>query len=115
MSKSHWEIADEIARDLMLMAGQAEEGNGQELLTKLAGLAIVVRDTAERVGLRAEGVDHPLEAGQTYTLTLEVEVTVSEVHDSHGLSYEIDLERRDFLDGRTVSVDADEIKSARRH
>lgn len=109
---SHWETADNLARSFAEAAGEGRPAPTTVLYTQLAQLAVILRDTAERVGLRAEGVDHPLEIGKTYELTLRVQATVVDKSDGHGLSYELKLEDRDFYDGRSVCVDADEITGA---
>jgi hypothetical protein len=111
-SVSPWMVADAAARQLAEVAGKFEPGSDEHAFARvLADLAVVVRDCAERVGLRAEGVTHPLEVGKTYTLTVEVQATVRD-NCTDGSAYELELERRNFMSGRTVSVDADEIVGA---
>lgn len=116
MSKSHWMIADEAARYFAERRGEALANGEPETMAMMQGLtqlAVVVRDTAERVGLRAEGVEiPPLEVGQEYELLLRVRARVVDVSDGHGVCYELQLEQRDFYSGRTVSVDHNEVSGA---
>lgn len=108
MSKSLWQRADELADQFHDVWMGPQSSHLAQLGEELAK---VVKDLAERVGLREEAVE-PLVPGQKYTLLLRVEATCVERGDGHGLAYELELERRDFYTGRTVSVDHDEILEA---
>lgn len=112
--KTGWQIADEISRSAAMVAGIG--GDHAPLWGLLSDLAVVVRDCAERVGLRAEtGECEELEEGAEYELTLRVRARVVSVHHGHGKAYQLELERRDYYDGqRTVSVDHDELALADR-
>lgn len=55
-----------------------------------------------------------LRAGDEVELVLVVRATVAGVqHDDESLAYELELERRDYVEGRTVSVDHDEIRAVK--
>lgn len=116
MSKSLWQKADELAR-------KARSVSDVEAADTLEELAVVVRDLCERIGLRNEGIDHPLLEGVVYEVTLKIRCHVID-HDVEkndaknpdavtNVAYELKLEDRNFLGGRTVSIDADEIVDVR--
>lgn len=114
--KSPWEIMDEIARQATLMCGTTT-GAAQDLAKLITAQALVLRDHIERVGMRYEQIDQapedPLVEGQEYELLVRVRVRVDEVHDAHGLCYQLGLETRDWAPKqRTVGIDHSEIVSA---
>ncbi len=120
MGKSIWQRADELARTASSI------GQGQpdaRVAAMVADLAVLVRDFAERAGMRNEGIDHPLLHGTTYELTVKVRASITDIQVDRdddkdpervtGLAYEIEAEHRNFLGGRVFAVDADEIVDAR--
>lgn len=59
---------------------------------------------------RRAGTMLEMRVGQDRIITFRVRARVTDTLDTeHGISYELELERRMFNDGRTIAVDAEEI------
>lgn len=100
-------------RQAALVASQAAK-LATDFAPPLSYVAALVGQLAQIIaGQLAEDVPR-LQAGDEVELTLRVRATVVEVHDVDGLCYQVDLEQRDYVAGRTVSIDHDEILSATR-
>lgn len=114
---SPWERADKVMAQAIAAAAihhQADIAPMAHAFELIGELAKLTRDHIERTGLREEVLETvaPLVEGQEYELTIKVKARVMEVEGSQGQSYELWLETRDFMSGRRICIDHDEIAAA---
>lgn len=103
--------AVKIAEEVSQLRYSPGMGGVVPLATAVQRLAVLVSQLAPDA---PQSAPERLEEGVEYDLVLRVRATVVDVSDGHGLSYQLKLDGRDFLAGREVSVDHDEVAAASR-
>lgn len=114
---SPWERMKEIAEQANAARIMSERTGNQYCAMShdwISQMASELADLYERLGLRQESQEltERLIQGQEYLVTLRLRVRVADVSSSHGLCYQLDLETRDFMGQRCLSLDANEIVGA---